>query len=61
MTPETPSVLESLTARIAFLTRRAMLEMMYEARDEEIVSLLAIRFGEDKARTIVDTFRASLP
>ena len=59
-TPETPSVLESLTARIAFLTRRAMLEMMYDCREEDIVTLLAIRFGEDRARTIVDTFRASL-
>ena len=61
LTPETSSVLESLTARIAFLTRRAMLEMMYEYREEDIVTLLAIQFGEDEARTMVDTFRTSLP
>ena len=61
LTPETSSVLESLTARIAFLTRRAMLEMMYEYREEDIITLLAIQFGEDEARTMVDTFRASLP
>ena len=60
LAPQAPSVLESLAARIGFLTRRAMLEMMYEARDEEIVTLLAIRFGEDRARDLVDTFRESL-
>ena len=61
LTPETRPVLESLTSRIAFLTRRAMLGMMHEHRDEDLVGLLAIQFGEDEARTMVDTFRASLP
>ena len=60
LAPEAPSVLDSVAARIGFLTRRAMLEMMHEGRDDEIVSLLAIRFGEDKARELVDAFRESL-
>ena len=60
LTPDAPSVLESLAARIGFLTRRAMLEMIDEGRDEEIVDLLAIRFGEDRAWDLVDTFRESL-
>ncbi len=61
LTPETAPVLESLTSRIAFLTRRAMLEMIREHRDEDLVALLAIQFGEDRARALVDAFRASLP
>ncbi len=60
LTPDASSVLESLAARIGFLTRRAMLEMIDEGRDEEIVDLLAIRFGEDTAWDLVDTFRESL-
>ena len=52
LTPEALSILETLAAAIGFLTRRAMQEMMPEFRDEEIVSLLAIQFGEVQARIV---------
>ena len=48
LTPETLSVLETLAAAIGLLTRWAMMEMMPEFRDKEIVSLLGYGSGRIK-------------
>ena len=53
---EGSSVLESIRDRIAFLTRRAMLEMVLADRRDDLTRILAMRFGEADAEKKVRDF-----
>ena len=50
------SVLESIRDRIAFLTRRAMLKMVLADRRDDLIGILAMRFGEADATVMVRNF-----
>ena len=51
------SVLESLAERVAFLIRRVMTEMIREGREEDLVDLLAMKFGKTEAMAKAEAFR----
>ena len=53
---EGSSVLESIRDSIAFLTRSAMLEMVLADRRDDLIGILAMRFGEADAEKKVRNF-----